>query len=211
MRSCRPSISLSIHRSTRRIVAPPATTHLPARRGRKKHAMTLRTLEDLRVHQIQDILSAEHHVKKVLPLMAKAVRSDKLRRAFKHHQKEADAQIERLEKVFGLSDSWTSQCPRPTVRRPKGSQRRPRATWMATATATCLDAGLVIAGQRFQHYEIAAYGSAIAFARQLKHDEVASLLEESLDEEKAADQKLTTIAENGVNEAALKAGRKKTG
>lgn len=69
-----------------------------------------------------------------------------------------------------------------------------------------LDAGIVTAAQRFEHYEIAAYGSAISFARQLKRTEVADLLQESLDEETAADEKLTSIAENGVNDAAMKAG-----
>ncbi len=167
--------------------------------------MELQNLEDLLVHQIQDILSAEHQVKKALPLMAKAVGSDKLRKAFEHHQKETDTQIERLEKVFELMDQPVSASHCEAA---EGLITEAEDYLNGDGNRDVLDAGLVTAAQRFEHYEIAAYGSAIAFARQLNHDEVADLLEESLDEEKAADQKLTTIAENGVNDAAMKAGKK---
>lgn len=166
--------------------------------------MKLRTLEDLLVHQIQDILSAEHQVKKALPLMAKAVGSDKLRKAFEHHQKETDTQIERLEKIFKLMDKPVSASHCEAA---EGLITEAEDYLDGDGNRDVLDAGLVTAAQRFEHYEIAAYGSAIAFARQLKHTEVASLLEESLGEEKAADGKLTAIADNGVNDAAMKAGK----
>lgn len=165
--------------------------------------MQLQTLEDLLVHQIQDILSAEHQVNKALPLMAKAVGSDKLRKAFEHHQKETDTQIERLEKIFKLLDKPVSASHCDAA---EGLLTEAEDYLDGDGNRDVLDAGLVTAAQRFEHYEIAAYGSAISFARQLKHDEVASLLEESLGEEKAADGKLTEIADNGVNDAAMKAG-----
>lgn len=166
--------------------------------------MELQTLEDLLVHQIQDILSAEHQVKKALPRMAKAAGSEKLRKAFKDHQKDTDAQIERLEKAFKL------------MKKPATASHCEAAEGLITEAGDyldgdghrdVLDAGIITAAQRFEHYEIAAYGSAIAFARQLDRNDVASLLEESLEEEKAADMKLTSIAEDGVNDAAMKAGR----
>lgn len=165
--------------------------------------MKLQTLEDLLVHQIQDILSAEHQVKKALPLMARAVGSDKLRKAFEHHQKETDTQIERLEKVFKLMDKPVSASHCEAA---EGLITEAEDYLDGDGNREVLDAGLVTAAQRFEHYEIAAYGSAISFARKLKHNEVASLLEESLGEEKAADGKLTAIADNGVNDAAMKAG-----
>lgn len=166
--------------------------------------MKPQTLEYLLVHQIKDILSAEHQVRKALPRMARAAGSDKLQKAFKDHQKDTDAQIERLEKAFRLMD--------PSV----SASHREAAEGLITEAGDDLDgegnhdvpdAGIITAGQRSEHHEIAAYGSAIAFARQLDRNDVASLLEESLEEEKAADEKLTSIAEDGLNDAAMKATR----
>jgi ferritin-like metal-binding protein YciE len=166
--------------------------------------MKLQTLDDLLVHQIQDILSAEHQVKKALPRMAEAAGSDKLRKAFKDHQKETDTQIERLEKVFELMDEpvAASHCEAA-----EGLITEAEDYLDGEGNRDVLDAGMITAAQRFEHYEIAAYGSAISFARQLNRDDVANLLQDSLDEEKAADGKLTSIADNGVNSAAMKAGR----
>jgi ferritin-like metal-binding protein YciE len=165
--------------------------------------MKLQTLEDLLVHNIQDILSAEHQVKKALPRMAEAAGSAKLRQAFKDHQKETDAHIERLEKAFELLDQpvAASHCEAA-----EGLITEAEDYLDGDGNRDVLDAGIITAAQRFEHYEIAAYGSAISFARKLNRNEVASLLQESLDEEKAADEKLTSIAENGVNDAAMKAG-----
>jgi ferritin-like metal-binding protein YciE len=166
--------------------------------------MNLQTLDDLLVHQIQDILSAEHQVKKALPLMARAAGSDKLRKAFTDHQKETDVQIERLGKAFELMDKpvAASHCEAA-----EGLLTEAEDYLDGEGDRAVLDAGIISAAQRFEHYEIAAYGSAISFARQLNRNDVANLLEESLEEEKAADRKLTSIAENGVNSAAMKAGR----
>jgi ferritin-like metal-binding protein YciE len=165
--------------------------------------MELQTLEDLLVHQIQDILSAEHQVRKALPRMAEASGSDKLRKAFKDHQKETEAQIERLEKAFELMEQPVSASHCEAA---EGLLAEAEDYLDGDGNRDVLDAGIITAAQRFEHYEIAAYGSAISFARQLNRPEVARLLEASLEEEKAADQKLTTIAENGVNDAAMKAG-----
>jgi ferritin-like metal-binding protein YciE len=166
--------------------------------------MKLQTLEDLLIHQCQDILSAEHQVNKALPGMAEAAGSDELRKAFRDHQKETDAQIERLEKAFELMDKPVSASHCEAA---EGLITEAEDYLDGDGNRDVLDAGIITAAQRFEHYEIAAYGSAISFARKLNRNEVASLLQESLDEEKAADEKLTSIAENGVNDAAMKAGR----
>jgi ferritin-like metal-binding protein YciE len=166
--------------------------------------MELQTLEDLLVHQIQDILSAENQVKKALPRMAEAAGSDRLRKAFKDHQKDTDAQIKRLEKAFKLMDKPVSASHCEAA---EGLITEAEDYLDGKGNRDVLDAGMITAAQRFEHYEIAAYGSAIAMARQLDRSEVATLLEASLEEEKAADEKLSSIAENGVNEAAMKAGR----
>lgn len=166
--------------------------------------MKLQTLEDLLVHQIQDILSAEHQVKKALPRMAKAAGSSKLQKAFKDHQKDTDAQIERLEKAFKLMDQPVSASHCEAA---EGLITEAGDYLEGEGNRDVLDAGIITAAQRFEHYEISAYGSAIALARQLDRDDVASLLEASLEEEKAADKKLTSIAENGVNDGAGKATR----
>lgn len=165
--------------------------------------MKLQTLEDLLVHQLQDILSAENQVKKALPRMAEAAGSDKLRKAFEEHRKETEAQIERLHKAFELMEKPVSASHCEAA---EGLITEAEDYLDGDGNRDVLDAGIIAAAQRFEHYEIAAYGSAISFARQLKRDEVASLLEESLREEEAADEKLSAIAENGVNDAAMKAG-----
>ena len=167
--------------------------------------MKLQSLDDLLVHQIQDILSAEHQVKKALPLMAQAAGSDKLRQAFEHHERETDTQIERLEKIFQLMHQPVSATHCEAA---EGLINEAHDYLDGDGDRDVLDAGLVTAAQRFEHYEIAAYGSAVSFARQLKHHEVADLLEESLGEEKVADGTLTSIAEHGVNDAAMKAGQR---
>ena len=166
--------------------------------------MKLQTLDDLLVHQIQDILSAEHQVKKALPRMAEAAGSDKLRKAFRDHQKETDAHIERLERAFELMDKPVSASHCEAA---EGLIAEAEDYLDGDGHRDVLDAGIITAAQRFEHYEIAAYGSAISFARKLNQNEVASLLQKSLDEEKAAEEELTSIAENGVNIAAVKAGR----
>jgi ferritin-like metal-binding protein YciE len=166
--------------------------------------MNLETLEDLLVHQIEDILSAEHQIRKALPRPAEAVESDALRQAFQEHEKETDTQIERLHKAFDLmkKPANASHCEAA-----EGLIAEAEEYLDAEGERAVLDAAIVTAAQRVEHYEIAAYGSAIAFARQLDRSEVASLLEQSLDEEKAADKRLSSLAEGGLNDAARKAGR----
>jgi len=165
--------------------------------------MKLQTLEDLLVHEIQDILSAERQVKNALPQMAKAAGSNKLRQAFQDHLQDTDKQIERLERAFRLMDKPVSASHCEAA---EGLITEAEDFLDGEGNRDVLDAGLIAAAQRFEHYEIAAYGSAVAFAEKLSRTEIANLLQASLDEEMAADKKLTVIAENGVNTAAMKAG-----
>jgi ferritin-like metal-binding protein YciE len=165
--------------------------------------MKLQTLEDLLIHQIRDILSAEYQVRKALPHLADAVGSEKLRKAFEEHHRETDGQIMRLEKAFKLMDRAVaaSHCDAA-----QGLITEAEDLVDSDGNRDVLDAGILAAAQRFRNYEIAAYGSAISFAQKLRRNDVASLLQESLDEEQAADHKLTAIAKNGVNTAAMRAG-----
>jgi ferritin-like metal-binding protein YciE len=135
--------------------------------------------------------------------MARASKSEKLREALEHHVEETDQQIERLRKAFELlgKSARASHCEGA-----EGLISEAEEFLDGDGNPHVRDAGLITAAQRVEHYEMAAYGSAIAFARMLKKDDVVGLLEETLEEEKAADQKLTKIAEGGVNESAMKAG-----
>jgi ferritin-like metal-binding protein YciE len=165
--------------------------------------MAMQNLDDLLVHQLRDILSAERQIRRALPRMAKASKSDKLREALESHVEETDQQIERLRKAFDLlgKSARASHCEGA-----EGLITEAEEFLDGDGHADVRDAGLITAAQRVEHYEMAAYGSAIAFARMLDKDDVVSLLEETLEEEKAADRKLTKIAEGSVNEAAMKAG-----
>ena len=153
--------------------------------------MNLDTLRDLFVDELKDLYSAEHQLIKALPKMAKATSSPDLKRAFEAHLKETKAQVDRLEQVFaGLDMS------------PKGKKCKAMeglveegAEWMEEdADADVMDAGLIAAAQRVEHYEIAGYGCVRTYAQLLGETKAASLLQKTLDEEGAADKKLTQIA-----------------
>lgn len=163
----------------------------------------MQNLDDLLIHQLKDILSAERQIRRALPRMAKASTSDTLREALENHLEETDHQIERLQKAFELlgKPARASHCEGA-----EGLITEAEDFLDGNGNEDVRDAGLITAAQRVEHYEMAAYGSAIAFARMLEQDDVVSLLEETLEEEKEADRKLTEIAEGEVNKAALQAG-----
>ena len=178
--------------------------------------MNLDTLRDLFVEELKDLYSAEHQLIKALPKMAKAASSPDLKRAFESHLKETKAQVDRLEQVFaGLDMS------------PKGKKCKAMeglveegAEWIEEdADPDVMDAGLIAAAQRVEHYEIAGYGCVRTYAQLLGETKAASLLQKTLDEEGAADKKLTQIAKkinveaNGEVKAArssVKGGRRRT-
>jgi ferritin-like metal-binding protein YciE len=158
-------------------------------------------LRDLLVDELRDIYDAEHRITKALPKMRKAAGSPDLQDAFDMHLQETEGQIERLEQVFDLLDE---PAKRKKCEGILGLIEEGDEMMSEDADPSVLDAALVASAQKVEHYEIAAYGTLRTYARLLGEDEVVSLLEETLDEEKATDEKLTALAEAGINEAAAR-------
>jgi ferritin-like metal-binding protein YciE len=160
------------------------------------------TLHDAFIEELQDAYDAEKQLTKALPKMAKAATSPELRAAFESHLEETRGQIARLEEVFQSLDEKV-----------KGKHCDGIAGIIAEGAAVMgedfedmtMDACLIASGQRAEHYEMAAYGSLIAWAKAMNHADAASLLEKTLKEEKAADAKLTQLAEGGINQEAADA------
>jgi ferritin-like metal-binding protein YciE len=166
-------------------------------------SMTLNSMNDLFVLQIEDLYDAEQRIIKALPKMADSATSKPLKAAFQHHLRETEQHVTRLEKVFSI----IGMSPRrETCEAMKGLIAEGDEAVGAGGDPDVRDAALIAAAQRVEHYEIAGYGTARTIAEQLGHKEVARILQETLDEEGAADKKLTEIAESRVNvKAAAKA------
>ena len=156
-------------------------------------------LRDALVDEIKDIYNAEKQIVKALPKMVKGATSEELRDAFESHLEETQNQVTRLERVFELLDEKPrgKHCAGMAGILEEGSE-----TLEEDAEDSVMDAKLIAGAQRVEHYEITAYGTAIAWAEALGLTEVAGVLGESLAEEKAADEKLSAIAESGINDAA---------
>jgi ferritin-like metal-binding protein YciE len=157
------------------------------------------TLHDAFLEELRDTYDAEKQLTKALPKLAKTATSAELRDAFESHLEETRGHVDRLEQVF----ESLGQKPRGQhCEGIAGIIEEGKAIMEEDFDEVTMDACLIAAGQRAEHYEMAAYGTLIAWARAMGHDEAANLLEETLEEEKAADQKLTSIAEGGINQEA---------
>jgi ferritin-like metal-binding protein YciE len=157
-------------------------------------------LEEFFKEEIKDIYWAEKHLVKTLPKMAKAATSSELKEAFTNHLEETKVHVERLEKVFGLLEEKAQAKKCEAM---EGITKEGESIIDETETGTSTrDVGLILAGQKVEHYEISTYGGLSQLARNLGRGDVAELLEQTLEEEKAADQLLTTVAEDSVNYAA---------
>jgi ferritin-like metal-binding protein YciE len=157
------------------------------------------TLQDAFIDELRDAYDAEKQLIKALPKMAKAANSLDLKGAFASHLEETRAQVERLEQVFASLDEKVQGKHCDGI---EGIIEEGDAIMEEDFDIMAMDASLIAAGQRAEHYEIAAYGSLVAWARSLGHAEAAELLEQTLNEEKAADEKLTALAEGGINDEA---------
>ena len=155
--------------------------------------MTLKTLEDLLVHELQDLYDAEHQITKALPKMVDEATSSTLKTAFQNHMKETEAQISRLEDVF---KAMGQKAERKTCLAMQGLVKEANETIKEDMDSEVKDAALIASAQRVEHYEIAGYGSARTFAEVLGMDDVAKMLQQTLDEEAAADEKLTKAAKS---------------
>lgn len=153
-------------------------------------------MTDLLKDQLADLYDAEQRLTKAIPKMKDAATSPALKSAFEHHLKETKTQVSRLEQAF---QQLGCEPKSETCDAMKGLISEGEHVIGAKGDAAVKDAALIAAAQRVEHYEIASYGSARAFARQLGRHDIAELLQRTLDEEGAADQKLTEIAEQSVN------------
>lgn len=157
-------------------------------------------LEDMFLDHLKDIYYAEKKILKTLPKMAKAADSEEVSAAFEKHRAETEGQVERLEKVFELFGKAArgKTCPAIDGILEEGSE-----VMEDYEGAPALDAGLVASAQAVEHYEIARYGTLIAWAEQLDMAEAVELLKATLAEEEATDEALSALGEGGVNERAL--------
>ena len=164
--------------------------------------MPAKSLQELFVEELRDAYDGEKRLTKALPKMAKAAESDDLRAAFTNHLRETERQIQRLEQVFRTIGE--------PVRGKKcdglmGIIEEGKSAIDELDEGPVLDAALIAGAQRAEHYEIAAYGTLAYFAEMLGNDKAKELLGQTLDEEKAADEKLNDIAKSQVNRDALMA------
>lgn len=161
--------------------------------------MSLKSLDDLFTHFMKDMYFAEKQVLKTLPKMARQSDSAELREAFEHHRDETEQQIANLEKVFEL----IGVRPRGvTCQAIEGILDEGKEIMEEASDADTRDAGMIAAAQSVEHYEITRYGTMVAWATRLGMTDAATLLQENLDQEYAADQKLSKIAEEKLNKEA---------
>jgi len=157
------------------------------------------TLHDAFIDELRDTYDAERQLTKALPKLAKAASSAPLREAFQSHLAETQGQIERLEQVFESLDEKVRGKHCDGI---AGIIEEGKSIMEEDFDDDTMDACLIAAGQRAEHYEMAAYGTLVAWARAMGHSDAANLLQETLDEEKAADEKLSSLAEGGINQSA---------
>jgi ferritin-like metal-binding protein YciE len=157
------------------------------------------TLHDAFIDELRDLYDAEKQLTKALPRMAKAAGSPDLRAAFEAHLEETRGQIDRLEQVFESLDEKVRGKHCDGI---AGIIEEGKSIMEEDFDEATMDACLIAGGQRAEHYEMAAYGTLVAWARAMGHSEAADLLQETLDEEKATDEKLSSLAESGINQEA---------
>jgi ferritin-like metal-binding protein YciE len=154
------------------------------------------TMDDLFVHMLQDIYYAEQQILKALPTMVDKASDPVLKEAFKSHLEETRNHVKRVEEVFEMRDIEPSGVDCPAI---DGILEEADDVVSEADNQSVMDAALIAAAQAVEHYEMTRYGSLIAWARQLGRDDCAEVLAKTLEEEKAADQKLTSIALSAVN------------
>jgi ferritin-like metal-binding protein YciE len=159
----------------------------------------IETLDDLFVHTLQDIYYAENQITKALPKMIEKATDPGLKRGFETHLRETEGQIRRLEQVFRMHGQEPKAVTCPAI---DGIIEEANEIAGYVADKAVLDAALIAAAQAVEHYEITRYGTLVAWAKQLGRSDCASVLAETLAEEKATDEKLTTMAESKANPAA---------
>lgn len=164
--------------------------------------MAIKTLEDLFIHELSDVHSAERQISKALPRLARAAENPELTAAFETHLEETVGQIERLDQVVELLGIRLKRIKCAAM---EGLVEEGKEVIDSVEKGPVRDAALVGGAQKVEHYEIAAYGTLCALAKQLGYDDAVKLLKATLEEEKATDEKLTILAESGGNQRAAQA------
>lgn len=153
-------------------------------------------LHKLFLDELADVNYAETQIAKTLPKLAKTAESEELKEAFEHHLQETETHISRIEEIFEMLDEKPRKKKCEAM---EGILSEGRDMMSDNKGSAALDAALIAAAQKVEHYEIASYGTLATWAKLMEHDDVANLLNETLEEEKAADEKLTEIAESLAN------------
>jgi len=159
----------------------------------------IKALDDLFVHTLRDMYYAEQQIVEALPEMIDKATNPRLKQGFQAHLRETEGQIQRLERVFQLHGKEAKEVDCPAI---DGIIEEANDVAGEVEDKAVLDAALIAAAQAVEHYEISRYGSLVAWAKQLGRNDCASLLQQTLDEEKATEKKLTALAESGVNRKA---------
>ena len=163
--------------------------------------MAVKTIEELFVHELSDIYSAEKQLTKALPRLARAADAPELATAFETHLEETQGQIERIDQVVELLGIKLKRIKCAAM---EGLVEEGKEVIDSIDAGPLRDAALIGGAQKVEHYEIAAYGTLCALARQLGYKEAMAPLKETLEEEKATDEKLTMLAEGGGNQRAAR-------
>ena len=159
-------------------------------------ASKMQTLDDLYTNMLKDLYSAEKQLDKALPKMAKNAQASDLQRAFQEHLKQTEGHVERIERIF--SDLGSSPRGKKCVGM-EGLVEEGNELLQEQIDPDVLDAGLIAAAQKVEHYEIASYGTVRTWAERLGYNQAAQLLQQTLDEEGDANKKLTQLAESHIN------------
>jgi ferritin-like metal-binding protein YciE len=162
-------------------------------------AKDIKTMDDLFVHTLQDVYYAENKIVKSLPQMIEKASDPQLKQGLKTHLGETKNHVKRLEQVFEMRGQKPKSVDCPAI---DGIVEEADDVISEVAQVDVLDAAIVAAAQAVEHYEITRYGSLVAWAKQLGRSDCANLLAQTLDEEKAADKRLTAVAESKINRAA---------
>ncbi len=163
--------------------------------------MAVKTIDELFIHELSDIYSAEKQLTKALPRLARASTNPALRAAFEAHLEETQGQIERIDQIV---EKGNLRLKRIKCAAMEGLVEEGKEVIESIEAGTVRDAALIGGAQKVEHYEIASYGTLAAMAKQLGMDDALSLLLETLNEEKSTDEKLTLLAEQGGNEEAAR-------
>jgi ferritin-like metal-binding protein YciE len=157
--------------------------------------MKMQTLEDLFIHEVQDLHSAEEQIIEALPKMAKAASSRELKSALEEHLEVTKGHLNRVEQIL----KQLGEKPGKKCKGMEGLLKEGEDILKEDSDANVKDAALIAAAQKVEHYEMAGYGTARTFALQLDYDDMAETLQQTLDEEGKADEKLTELAESSIN------------